>query len=173
MPSTPFSESIPPILVLGLGNILLADDGVGPALVGLVHQKYVSVREVECIDGGTQGMALLGYLTGRSALIILDAFSNGKEPGEITTLNKQEILSFAVNRATTGHEGNAGELLAAAHLLGELPELVFLVGVQPDNIRTELGLSDKVSAALPSACACVCEIVGHALADLPSKSCAN
>ena len=173
MQPTPNSASIPPILVLGVGNILLADDGVGPALVALVHQKYVSVREVECVDGGTQGMALLGYLAGRSTLIILDAFSNGKAPGEITTLNKQEILAFGASRPTTAHEGNAGELLAAAHLLGELPERVFLVGVQPENIRTELGLSAKVSAALPAACACACEIVRHALADLPSNTCAN
>ena len=164
------STCTPPVLVLGVGNVLLGDDGVGPALVGLVQEKYTSMPQVECIDGGTQGMALLGYLTDRTTLILLDAFSNGKAPGEITALGKQEILAFGATRPTTAHEGNAGELLAAAHLLGELPEQVFLVGVQPENIRTELGLSAKVSAALPAACACACEIVNQATAQLFSKT---
>ena len=166
------SESVRPVLILGLGNVLLGDDGVGPALLEMLREKYVSAPEVECIDGATQGMALLSYLTGRSTLILLDAFANGKAPGEITILNKEQILAIAANRATTAHEGNAGELIAAAHLLGELPEQVFLIGVQPENIRTELGLSAKVSAALQAACGCACEIVDHATPQLLSKPCA-
>jgi hydrogenase maturation protease len=160
----------PPVLVLGLGNMLLGDDGVGPALLRKLGEKYSRVREVECVDGGTQGLALLGYLAERTTLVLLDAYSGGKAPGEVTVLNKSEVLASGARRATTAHEGNAGELLAVAQLVGELPEQVFLVGVEPERVRTELGLSASVKAALPAACACACEIIEQAVSELAGSS---
>ncbi len=154
-----------PVLVLGLGNVLLGDDGIGPALVERIREAYEDVCEVECVDGGTQGFALLGYLAERTTVILLDAFASGKPPGEVTVLNKSAIVSPGARKATTAHEGNAGELLAVAHLLGELPEQVFLVGVEPERVRTELGLSASVTAALPAACACACELIEQAICE--------
>jgi hydrogenase maturation protease len=72
------------VLVLGVGNVLLGDDGLGPVLVRQVQGMYRGVAEVECLDGGTQGLALLGYLAGREVLVVLDAFSAGKTPGEVS-----------------------------------------------------------------------------------------
>jgi len=155
-----------PVLVLGLGNVLLGDDGVGPALVERVRELFSGMEEVDCMDGGTQGLALLGHLAGREALIILDALAAGKAPGEVSVLAKSELLGVGALRSTTAHESNAGELLEAAHLLGELPEQVFLVGVQPERLRTELGLSPSVAAAFPSAIACAREIVERALIEI-------
>ncbi len=160
----------PPVLVLGVGNMLLGDDGVGPALLRRVNERYGRVRDVECVDGGTQGLALLGYLAERTTLVLLDAFSSGKAPGEITVLNKSELLAPGARRATTAHEGNVGELLAVAQLVGELPEQVFLVGVEPERVRTELGLSVRVEAALPAACACACGIIEQAICELAGPS---
>jgi hydrogenase maturation protease len=162
----PFDQSVPPVLVLGLGNVLLGDDGVGPALLQEVHGVYAGVPAVECIDGGTQGMALLGYLGGREALIILDAFAGGRSAGAVSILEGPEVLGYGVTRSTTAHEGNAGELLAAAQLLGELPERVFLVGVEPERVRTELGLSERVARALPAALVRACGVVERVLAEL-------
>ena len=113
----PYDQFVPPVLVLGLGNILLGDDGVGPALLREVQGLYAGVPAVECIDGGTQGMALLGYVAGREALIILDAFAGGRNAGAVSVLEGAEVLGCGVTRSTTAHEGNAGELLAAAQLL--------------------------------------------------------
>jgi len=155
--------SSPPVLVLGLGNVLLGDDGIGPELLRLVRDKFIQVPQVECIDGGTQGLALLGYLAGRTTLVLLDAFAAGKPPGEVTILNKSEITAANARHATTAHEGNASELLAVAQLLGELPDQVILVGIEPENVRTQLGLSPKVAAALPAAFACACEIIDQSL----------
>jgi len=169
---TTASAHVPPVLVMGLGNVLLGDDGVGPDLLRRVSEKYAGVPEVECVDGGTQGLALLGYLADRSALILLDALAGGKSPGEITVLNRSEILSPGARRATTAHEGNAGDLLAVAQFLGDLPEQVFLVGVEPECLRTELGLSSCVAAAVPAACVCACELIDQATAELFSKTCA-
>jgi hydrogenase maturation protease len=160
----------PPVLVLGVGNMLLGDDGVGPALLRRVSERYGRVRDVECVDGGTQGLALLGYLAERTTLVVLDAYSSGTAPGEVTVLNKSELLSASARRASTAHEGNVGELLAVAHLVGELPEQVFLVGVEPERVRTELGLSANVEAALPAACACACQIIEQAMRELAGPS---
>jgi hydrogenase maturation protease len=158
-----------PVLILGLGNILLADDGVGPALLERMHELYAGIAEVECMDGGTQGLALLGHLAERKALVLLDAYSVGKAPGEISVLSKSDILATGAARSTTAHEGNAGELLAVAHLMGELPGQVFLVGVEPERLRTEIGLSPVVTAALPSATVCARGIVERVLTEMGMK----
>ena len=161
-----FDQFVPPVLVLGLGNILLGDDGVGPALLREVHRLYAGVPTVECVDGGTQGMSLLGYLAGREALVILDAFAGGRNPGAVSVLEGAEVLGCGVTRSTTAHEGNAGELLAAAQLLDGLPERIFLVGVEPERVRTELGLSQRVTSAFPAALMRACGVVGRALSEL-------
>jgi hydrogenase maturation protease len=162
-------QSVPPVLVLGLGNVLLGDDGLGPVLLREVGELYAGFPTVECIDGGTQGLALLGYLSGREALIILDALADGKTPGAVTILEGSEVLKFRVTRSTTAHEGNAGELLAAAQLLGELPDRVFLVGVEPESVRTELGLSECVAGALPAALERTCGVLERVLTELKTE----
>lgn len=144
-------HDVAPILVLGLGNILLHDDGVGPSLLGELAKKYEDNGSVEFVDGGTQGLALLGRIADRQALVILDAVTAGHEPGSISVLEGQEVLRFAVSRATTAHEGNAGELLATAAFLGELPERCYIVGVEPKELDTGVGLSRDVHRSLKTA----------------------
>jgi hydrogenase maturation protease len=162
-------QFVAPVLVLGLGNILLGDDGVGPELLREVRGLYRGARDVECIDGGTLGMALLGYLGGREALIILDAFAGGGKAGEVLVLEGPEVLGCRMIRSTTAHEGNAGELLAAAQLLDELPERVFVVGIEPQRVRTELGLSERVASSIPEALVKTCGVVERVLAELKGK----
>ncbi|MBZ5666247.1 MAG: hydrogenase maturation protease [Acidobacteriia bacterium] len=162
-------QFVPPVLVLGLGNVLLGDDGVGPALLREVCGLYAGVPGVECVDGGTQGMALLGYLAGREAVIILDAYAGGQNAGVVSVLEGPEVLGGGVTRSTTAHEGNAGELLAIAQLLGELPERIFLVGIEPERVRTELGLSERVASALPGALVRTCGVVEQVLAELRAE----
>ncbi len=148
-----YSEHHPaPILVLGLGNTLLTDDGVGPALVEQFAESEDHWNgQVEFVDGGTQGLALLGQLAGRRALIILDALTTGAAPGTIHRLTLPELRRVTPIRGASAHEGNAGELLNAAQLLDELPDRLFVVGVEPQEIRTGFGLSSPVQDALPDA----------------------
>lgn len=141
-----------PILVLGLGNMLLSDDGVGPALlVQLADSESRWKGQVEFLDGGTQGLALLGHLSGRRALIIVDALKTGAAPGTVHRLTLPELREISPGRAKSGHESNAGELLAAAQLLDELPDQLFVIGVEPEQLTTGIGLSPSVQKALPAA----------------------
>ncbi|MEK7753117.1 MAG: hydrogenase maturation protease [Acidobacteriota bacterium] len=140
-----------PILVLGIGNTLLKDDGVGVLLVEEFRDRSsLPAEEVEFLDGGTQDLALLGHLAGRRALVILDAVKLGAAPGTVHCLTLEQALDSG-SRSATAHEGNAGELLRMAMMLGELPERVAVIGVEAASLETGLGLSEPVRQALPAA----------------------
>lgn len=141
-----------PVLVLGLGNTLLGDDGLGPALIEeFLREEERWKDQIEFLDGGTQGLALLGRLSDRAAIIIVDAVAMGARPGTTRLLSASEVFQMGVSVAATSHEGNAGELLAVAKVLDELPDRVFVIGVEPENIATGCGLSEPVRRALPLA----------------------
>jgi hydrogenase maturation protease len=108
---------------------------------------------VEFIDGGTQGLALLGCISNRQALVVLDALSTGAPAGTLSVLRAPQVAALGAPRSTTAHEGNAGELLAAAALLGDLPGQVFVIGIEPQCLRTGCALSTPVRDALPLALA--------------------
>ena len=139
-----------PLLVLGLGNILLADDGVG---VVMLERLRATVDDaggaIDWLDGGTQGLALIPWSAGRVALLILDAVALGAEPGTIHVLD--DPMSLVASRGITAHESNAGSLIGALELLGERPARVMVVGIEPAEIETRIGLSKPVAASVPRA----------------------
>jgi hydrogenase maturation protease len=139
------------VLLLGVGNPLLGDDGVGLALL----EELTAVPEpgVEYVDGGTQGLALLGRIAGKRALLIVDAVKTGAAPGTVHALQGTAAMERAGRGATTAHETNAGELLAAAALLGVAPAEIAIVGVEPERLQIGMGLTDAVRRALPEAAA--------------------
>jgi hydrogenase maturation protease len=133
--------------------MLLGDDGVGLALLERLKALHPWGACVELLDGGTQALALLGQLEDRRAVLILDAVALGAPPGTVHVLEGEALLGTG-RRAGTAHEGNAGELLRAALLLGQLPVYVCAVGVEPERVGTGIGLSGAVSAALDGALEC-------------------
>ncbi|MBZ5720382.1 MAG: hydrogenase maturation protease [Acidobacteriia bacterium] len=138
-----------PILVLGVGNVLLGDDGFGPALLEelIVHNEE-NAPGVEFVDGGTQGLALLGLIANRRALVILDALDTGEVPGTVSVLAGLAEISGPKQRSCSAHESNAMELLSVAALLGDLPDRLYVVGVQPESVCTRLGLSPAVQKSI-------------------------
>jgi hydrogenase maturation protease len=139
----------PPVLVLGVGNLLLRDDGAGLSLLsGLSREACAWGGTVEFLDGGTQGLALLDRIAGRGALLILDAVQLGAAPG---TVHVMRDWRFGAARFSTAHESNVSELLAVSTLLGECPERVVIVGIEPCRIATGTKLSGVVEQALPAA----------------------
>jgi hydrogenase maturation protease len=159
---------VAPVLVVAVGNVLLEDDGVGQRLLtelGTLADRWSGA--VELVDGGTQGMALLGFLAGRRAVVLLDAVSVGAAPGTVHLLRNQEVFSIAPGAGTTTHEASAVELLRAAALLGELPEQVVVVGVEPATLGTGVGLSAVVEASLPSALRAAIETLDAFMPGIP------
>jgi hydrogenase maturation protease len=138
--------------VLGLGNPLLRDDGVGLCLLEAlaVHAAPWGGR-VELVDGGTQGLALLGRIAGRRALLLLDAIALGAWPGTVHRMDAAAALQLASTPGATAHEGGAGTLLAVCDLIGDLPGAVAVLGIEPAEVATGIGLSPPVRAALPKA----------------------
>lgn len=150
-----------PILVLALGNTLLTDDGVGARVLELLASE-LSMGDSLCelVDGGTRGMALLGLLSDRRAVLILDAVAHGAEPGVVHVIrDRAAAVSAAPPAGLTAHEGNAGELLRAAMLLGDLPEHVIIIGVEPGRLQTGFGLTPAVEEGARGAAARAAEIL--------------
>ncbi len=150
------------VLVLGLGNLLLEDDGVGLELLRQLRDRLGPLPGVDFVDGGTQGVALLGVLEGRRSLLILDAVSRGAapgnpEPGGVVRID--DPLAVATPQDFGAHGASASGLLAAARLIGELPERIALVGVVPAAMSTGVGLSDVVRDAIPVAANLASEVL--------------
>ena len=141
-------EHRPPLLVLGLGSLLLSDDGFGIALLTELRRIHAGDPFIELIDGGTLGTTLLGELEGRRALLILDALA-GEVPGEVQRID--DPLARPSQQGIGGHGANASGLLGAASLLGWLPEYTAVVGAVPASLETGIGLSPALKRALPAA----------------------
>jgi hydrogenase maturation protease len=154
-PQTDESAVTAPVLLLGLGNPLMLDDGAGQALLAQLEsmtQDWGS--QVEFLDGGTQGLALLGRFDGRKAVVFLDAVRLGDKPGAVHVLEGGEVARMRA-RGVTAHEGSVPQILAALQLLEETPKEVAIVGLEPERVATGIGLSPSVRAGLPAAASVV------------------
>lgn len=148
VPDIASSQRTAPVLLLGLGNPLMSDDGTGQELLSRLGSHASEWGErVEFLDGGTQGLALLGTFEGRKAVVFLDAVRFGDKAGAVHVLKGQEVLRMG-GRATTAHEGSAPQILTALQLLEEIPPEVSLIGLEPERVQTGIGLSPAVQAGL-------------------------
>jgi hydrogenase maturation protease len=138
-------EKAAPVLVLALGNPLMADDGAGQEVLAKLESGASEWgSEVELVDGGTQGLALLGAFEGRKAVVFLDAVRLGDPAGAVHVLKGEELVKLGARRAATAHEGSAPDILRALQLLGETPAEVSMIGIEPERIETAIGLSPAV-----------------------------
>ena len=135
-------------LVLGLGNILLRDEGVGVRVVERLLERYQFPREVQVIDGGTLGLNLLSYVEDASRLLVIDAVEAGKPPGSLVRLTGEEIPAFLDVSKLSAHQQGLQELLAVAKLRGRLPREVVFWGVELESRDVGLELSPSVEAQL-------------------------
>jgi hydrogenase maturation protease len=141
------------VVVLGLGNPLLADDGVGLVMLARLSESGHWPDEVELVDGGTWGLSLLPDIRDASALLVLDAVRADSSPGTVLR-GEGDAVPRLYRRPPSPHRIDLGEVLAAAELLGGVPERLAVVGVEPeetDDLR--IGLSPSVDAAVDRAVA--------------------
>lgn len=141
-------NSGPRTLILGLGNPLRGDDGVGPRVVAELLRRGLP-DGVEAVDGGTGGLDLLYLLEGRERAIIVDAALLGRNPGEFVRFTPEEAHLVESPVSLSSHTAGLADALALARALGRrLPEII-IYGVQPERMDWEEGLSPAVEAALP------------------------
>lgn len=148
MPAGLFAaQAAAPALVLGIGNLLLGDEGVGIRVVENFLARYALPPEVEALDGGTMGMALLPYLAGRRLLILLDAVRTGAAPGTVVQRELNDPAAFFREKISP-HQLGIAEVLSVASLTNELPGRILIIGVVPKEMNTGLDLSPEIAATI-------------------------
>ena len=135
------------VVVLGLGNILLSDEGVGVHAVNALIKQYIFTPPVEFIDGGTMGLDLLPLFQSRDRLLIIDAVDFGKAPGHIGVLEGDKIPSV-LNPKLSAHHIGLSDILFAAKLMRETPPEVRLIGIQPKSLETGLDMTPEIQVKL-------------------------
>lgn len=131
------------VLVLGLGNILLGDEGVGVRVVEALRDGWALPPGVEVVDGGTCGMDLLDVLAGRPNVIIVDAVRTGRPAGSVVRLSGSEVPRFFRTKISP-HQLGLSDVLAALDLMGEAPGELCLIGVEPADLGTGLALGPVI-----------------------------
>jgi len=137
----------PRVLVLGIGNLVMSDDGVGVKVVQQLQREYVFEENAEIMDGGTLGLDLLPMLEGIDHLIVVDAVETGRKPGTCVRLAGEE-LPTALETKVSAHQMGLRDLLSVARLLGHSPGEMVLIGVQPGSIEMDTELTPEVAAVL-------------------------
>jgi hydrogenase maturation protease len=130
--------------VLGVGNILLSDDGVGVHTIRRLQKVAQLPEEVQVVDGGTSGLDLLHYLEGVFHLVIVDAMEVNRPPGTLTRLTGDEVPAYLSTKMSP-HEIGLPDMLFAAKLRDLYPEQVVIWGVQPATTEVGLDLSPPVA----------------------------
>lgn len=149
------------IVVLGIGNLLWADEGFGVRAVEALGSRWRFGPGVQLVDGGTQGLYLLQHVQAATHLLILDAIDYGLEPGTLKLVEGEEVPRFLGAKKMSLHQTGFQEVLALAQFTGHWPAQVLLVGCQPAELEDFGGsLTAPVKAALEPALALAIERLG-------------
>ncbi len=148
------------LLVLGLGNPLCGDDGLGVQAVAEIALRYEPPQGALVLDGGTLGLSLLPYLEDAEDALLVDAVRGDAPPGTLVRLSGAEILP-AVETRLSVHQVGVADLIAAAELRGRLPRRLALVGLVPATLDLGFGLSSAVALRLPALVEAVAAEASH------------
>ncbi len=134
------------IAVMGIGNILMQDEGVGVHIIREL-EKYDFHPHITLIDGGNMGMDLLQFFYEYNQMIIVDAVDFEEKPGFIDTIENDDILTLFTTKMSLHHLG-LKDVLSYAKLLDQTPEELCLIGIQPEKIEMEMELSKTVNSKI-------------------------
>ncbi|MES9971632.1 MAG: HyaD/HybD family hydrogenase maturation endopeptidase [Candidatus Thiodiazotropha sp.] len=140
--------SIESVLILGIGNTLLSDEGIGVQLVNRMQQQLGELPGIEYLDGGTLSFTLAEPIARADGLIVADAARMGEKPGTLRVFHDQEMDSYLQGNRASVHEVSLGDLLDIARLSETLPARRCLIGIEPANLDWGERLSDSVQPAL-------------------------
>jgi hydrogenase maturation protease len=147
------------VVILGVGNLLMCDEGLGVHAVMALEEGYDFPDSVRCVDGGTSTQELLGDLEDLDHLIVLDAVASGSEPASMIRLEGASVPA-AFTTKLSPHQIGISDLLAMLKFTGHAPKRVLLLGVEPALLTLGMELSPKVAARVPELCAQVLEELG-------------
>lgn len=137
------------VVVLGAGNLLLSDEGLGVRAIERLPLAYVLPPQVEIIDGGTCSMEMLEDLEGLDALIMVDAIRSGEAPGALLRLTGDAVPVFFRTKLSP-HQIGLCDVLATLELLGRAPKYTAILGVEPQSLALGMELSPAVEAVMPT-----------------------
>lgn len=147
MTSSPGRRDHGTTLVLGLGNPLMTDDGIGLAALEWLRDDWILPDEVVLRDGGTWGLRLLPDVEDAARLLLVDAVDVGRPPGTIVVLERDELPRFLSHKLSP-HQVGVRDLLALAELRGRLPDDTVAMGIQPVRVELGSGVSSEADAAM-------------------------
>ena len=122
-------------LILGIGNVLWADEGFGVRCVEALHERFEFSPSVCVMDGGTQGLFLLPWVRSANRLLIFDAIDFELEPGTLKLIVGDDVPSYMGVKKVSMHQAGFQDVLCSAQLSGEFPEEIALVGAQPELLN--------------------------------------
>lgn len=128
-------------VVLGLGNPLMADEGIGVRLVVRLSRLAAERPDVEFLDAGTGGLAVLHHIQGRRKAVFIDCAYMGEEPGAIRRFTPEEVHSSKTLAHQSLHEADLLRILDMSQQLGQAPDEVVIFGIQPQRIEPAMELS--------------------------------
>ena len=132
------------ITVLGIGNLLMGDEGVGIHLIQTLEKSYTFSPSVNLIDGGTTGLDLIPYFENCEKMIIVDAVDFQRKPGYIGSLYNEEI-HYRFNTKLSLHQAGLADVLSVIKLTDIQSPDMMLIGVQPLQVKMGIELSDKIA----------------------------
>jgi hydrogenase maturation protease len=135
-------------LVLGLGNLVHSDDGAGVHAIHRLQKDERVPADVVLIDGGTQGLSLLPHICGFRRMLVIDAIDAGEAPGTLLRLEGRALENMPGKPSV--HQLGFADLMVTMKLLGDVPEEVVLLGVQPESTEWSVELSASVAKTMDS-----------------------
>ncbi len=132
------------ILVVGLGNVLMADEGIGCVLVNKFIEQQEKYPDIEFIEVGTKGMTLFHSLADRKKAILIDCALMGTEPGTIRRFTPEDVRSVKHLVHQSLHEGDVMRIIEMAGQLGARPDKVIIFGIEPESVEPERSLTETL-----------------------------
>lgn len=147
-------------LVLGIGNPLMQDDGVGVHVVQRLKAEYPDFPQVEFLDGGTLSFSLIGAIEDATNLIVIDAAQFSDEPGSVKTFFGEEMdLFLGQQKNSSVHDITLIDLMSIALLADQLPVRRALIGIQPGSIDWSTEPTPAIKKAIPNVCNIAMELI--------------
>ncbi|MCX7176451.1 MAG: HyaD/HybD family hydrogenase maturation endopeptidase [Proteobacteria bacterium] len=157
------------VVVLGIGNTIMSDEGVGVHAVEALRRSYTLPDFVEIIDGGTSSMELLDDLADVDLLLVVDAVKAGKPEGTLVRLGDSEVPVFFRSKLSP-HQIGLSDVMASLEFVGQFPKSMVVIGVQAENFELGLEMTPLIAARVPDLVAMVvAELAEHGIAALPNQ----